>query len=80
VVTAPRPDPRVAALIAPSGSDGDGSTSAAREASAATSAMAEKAAEVRTTDEATVSKAVEEAATAKVAEEAIEKWWRMRPR
>jgi hypothetical protein len=73
VVTAPRPDPRAAALIAPSGSDGDGSTSVAREASAATSAMAEKATEVRTTDESTVSKAVEEVVTAKVAEEAVEK-------
>jgi hypothetical protein len=47
VATAPQPDPRVAVLMTPGMSGGSGSTSIAREVSAA-AAVTEEAAETRT--------------------------------
>jgi hypothetical protein len=58
----------VAALIAPGRSDGDGSTSTAREAPAAALVTAAK---LRIAEEAEAVKAAEEATTVKVAKEAV---------
>jgi hypothetical protein len=61
------PDLRAAASTAHGGSDGDRSTSTAREASVATSTMAEKATEARMAEEAMAVKAAEEVMAAKMA-------------
>jgi hypothetical protein len=66
VATTPRPDPRVAASVAPNGFGSSRSASTAREVSTAAVA-AEKAAEMRTAEEAVVANAAEEAAVVKAA-------------
>jgi hypothetical protein len=69
VATAPWPDLRAAALTAPSGSNGNMSSSTTREASAAALLTVEKVAKVRMTEEAMAVKAAEGATAAKVVED-----------
>jgi hypothetical protein len=71
VTSAPWPDLRAAASTAPNVSDGDRSTSTAREASVVASVMVVIATEVRTTEEAIVAKATKEATATKMAKEVV---------